>query len=61
MSVIFLIPVVLGVLLLCVAGMAVGVMKGRKPIQHCGNATVDKDGNRVDCALCGKKSCPNKD
>jgi hypothetical protein len=60
MSVLFLFLVVTAVLLLCVTGMAVGVMAGRKPIQHCGNATVDENGNKVECALCGNTECKNK-
>jgi len=60
MSFLFLFLIVAGILLLCVLGMAVGVMAGRKPIQHCGNATVDKDGNRTECALCGNTQCKNK-
>ena len=60
MPILFLFFIVAGVLLLCVAGMAVGVMAGRKPIQHCGNATVDENGNKVECALCGNTECKNK-
>lgn len=50
--------VVLGVLLLCVLGMSIGVMMGRKPIKHCG-ASIDANGNRTECALCGNTSCKN--
>ena len=53
--------IVLGVLLLCVAGMAIGVMFGRKPIKHCGGAINDR-GEREPCSLCGNRdACPNKD
>ena len=52
--------IVSAVLLLCVGGIAVGVISGRKPIQHCGNSTVDANGNRSECALCGNKQCKNK-
>ena len=52
--------VVAGILCLCVAGMSIGVMAGRKPIQHCGNGRVDENGKRVECALCGNKECKNK-
>ncbi len=51
--------IVLGVLLLCVLGMSVGVLSGRKPIKHCG-AVVDADGNTVECSLCGNTQCKNK-
>ena len=44
--------IVLGVLLLCVAGMAIGVMFGRKPIKHCGGA-INEHGEREACSLCG--------
>lgn len=53
-----LILIVLGVLLLCVIGMAVGVLNGRTPIRHCG-AVVDAQGNKVECAICGNKTCKN--
>ena len=53
--------IVLGVLLLCVAGMAIGVIFGRKPIKHCGGAINDR-GEREPCSLCGNRDrCPNKD
>lgn len=48
--------IVLGVLLLCVLGMSVGVIMGRKPIKHCG-AVVDANGNKTECSLCGNMSC----
>jgi hypothetical protein len=60
MPILLLFLVVAGILLLCVVGMSVGVMAGRKPIQHCGNGTVDKDGRPVECALCGNTECKNK-
>lgn len=50
--------IVLGVLFLCVLGMSVGVIMGRKPIKHCG-AAIDANGNRTECALCGNTTCKN--
>lgn len=47
------------VLLLCVLGMSIGVIMGRKPIKHCG-AAIDANGNKTECALCGNTSCKNK-
>lgn len=61
MQFLFLTLIVLAVLGLCVTGMAVGVMNGRKPIRHCGGASLDADGNRGECALCGNTSCKNRD
>lgn len=43
---------VLFTLLLCVFGMAIGLFFQRKPIQHCGGATVEFKGERIDCPLC---------
>lgn len=52
--------IVLAVLLLCVLGMAIGVMAGRKPIKHCGS-TIGANGEVVECSLCGNRStCPNQ-
>ena len=59
MTYLFLFLIVAAVLLFCVFGMSVGVMAGRKPIQHCGNATVDENGNKRECALCGNTECKN--
>ena len=51
----------LGVLLLCVGGMAIGVMFGRKPIKHCGGA-INERGEREACTLCGAKgTCKRED
>ena len=49
--------IVLAVLGLCVTGMAVGVINGRKPIRHCSGAALDADGNPGKCALCGNTTC----
>jgi hypothetical protein len=54
-----LLLVVLFVFTICVAGMAIGVMNGRKPIKHCGGAALDANGNRTSCALCGNGTCKN--
>lgn len=52
--------IVLTVLLLCVLGMAIGVMAGRKPIKHCGS-TIGPNGEVLECSLCGNRSrCPNQ-
>ncbi|MCC5847825.1 MAG: ApbE family protein [Verrucomicrobia bacterium] len=59
MPFLFLGLIVLAVLLLCVLGMSVGVLSGRKPIKHCG-AVVDASGNKVECSICGNTSCKNK-
>lgn len=59
MSFLPLLLIVLFVLGLCVAGMAIGVMNGRKPIKHCGGAALDANGNRSKCALCGNTTCKN--
>ena len=50
--------IVLAVLLLCVIGMAVGVMAGRKPIKHCGSS-VGPNGETISCPTCGNRSCAN--
>ena len=47
------------VLLLCVAGMALGVLNRRKPIQHCGGASLKIRGEVIDCPACAKSACPN--
>jgi len=60
MNILVLTLIVLGVLLICVGGMSVGVLAGRKPIKHCGGAATDAQGNPVECALCGNTSCKNK-
>jgi hypothetical protein len=52
--------IVLAVLGICVTGMAVGVMNGRKPIRHCGGAALDAEGNPGKCALCGNTTCKNQ-
>lgn len=52
--------IVMAVIGICVTGMAVGVMNGRKPIRHCGGAAADADGKPGKCALCGNTSCKNK-
>jgi|GEM_PF-886221 len=57
-AVMILLSITLLVLVLCVAGMAVGVMVGRKPIQHCGNASLKHKGQDIDCPLCANKECP---
>jgi hypothetical protein len=59
MNFIFLALVALGVIGVCVAGMAIGVMNGRTPIKHCGSASIGPDGKRTECALCGNKTCKN--
>jgi hypothetical protein len=56
---IFPFAVVLGVLLICVLGMAIGVIFGRKPIQHCSSSFKYK-GQNIDCPLCSNKECPNQ-
>ncbi len=60
MSVLLLGLIVLGVLLLCVTGMSVGVLNGRKPIQHCGNSSLQYKGQQIDCPICANKTCPNQ-
>ncbi len=50
--------IVFGVLLVCVVGMSVGVIAGRKPIKHCGSS-VDPTGNKVGCSMCGNMECKN--
>ncbi|MGA0334394.1 MAG: ApbE family protein [Kiritimatiellia bacterium] len=52
--------VILGVLLLCVVGMSIGVLNGRKPIQHCGSSSLKYKGQSIDCPLCSNKECPNQ-
>jgi hypothetical protein len=52
--------IILSVLLLCVGVMAVGVMNGRKPIQHCGSSALKYKGKVVDCPLCSNTECPNQ-
>ncbi len=51
--------VVLAVLLLCVLGMAIGVVFGRKPIRHCGGSSLVYKGEKIDCPLCSNEGCKN--
>lgn len=60
MSFLVLILIVLAVLLICVGGMSVGVLTGRKPIQHCGSSSLKYKGQKIDCPLCSNKECPNE-
>jgi len=61
MTVLFLpFVIILAVLLLCVAGMSVGVLNGRKPIQHCASSSRNFKGQPIDCPLCSNKECPNQ-
>ncbi|MDF3129373.1 ApbE family protein [Kiritimatiellaeota bacterium B1221] len=60
MTFLILIPIVLAVLLICVLGMSVGVLNGRKPIQHCGSSSRQYKGQEIDCPLCSNKKCPNE-
>jgi hypothetical protein len=51
--------IVLAVLLLCVLGMSIGVIFGRKPIKHCGGASIGHKGEVIDCPLCSNTGCKN--
>ena len=57
----FILPalIILAVLLLCVLGMAIGVLFGRKPIQHCGNSSLVYKGEKIDCPVCANTRCKN--
>jgi len=52
--------IILGVLLICVGAMAVGVMNGRKPIEHCGSSSLKYKGQQIDCPICSNTECPNQ-
>lgn len=60
MGILLLFGIVLGIVLICVAGMSVGVLNGRKPIQHCGNSSLKYKGQEIDCPVCSNKECPNQ-
>jgi hypothetical protein len=49
------------ILLLCVAGMSVGLFFNRKPIKHCGGAAFEHKGTKIECGACANRgTCKNK-
>lgn len=48
-----LLLVTLLVLALAGTAMAIGVLFKRKPIRHCGGASLEFNGEKIDCPACG--------
>jgi len=61
MNLLIVIGASLLLLIICVTGMAIGLFFKRKPIQHCGGASFEYKGTKIDCPACGSVSeCKNK-
>lgn len=58
----FLPLLVITLIVLALAGiaMAVGVIFKRKPIRHCGGASLTVNGEQIDCPACGNASTCRK-
>ncbi len=48
--------VTLVILALAGLAMAIGVLFKRKPIRHCGGASLSMNGDKIDCPACGNAS-----
>ena len=54
-SLIIYIIISTGIVALCLAGMAIGLIFRNKPIRACGQAARDFDGQTITCAVCGRQ------
>ena len=43
------------ILVFCALGLSIGLLVKGKPLQSCGNAVRDRDGNPITCPACGGK------
>lgn len=52
-----LVGVALFFLLVSIIGVVLCVFMRGKPIAHCGSASFDYKGDKVNCDVCGKGAC----
>ena len=60
MDILVLVGVVIFVVCISILGMIMGVFMRGKPIAHCGSASFDYKGDKVDCQVCGKGACEDE-